>query len=551
MRFPAYKAADMPRPETREGLIAMRLSHYLGFVNAAAIVLFVILSLFATMEYSYRFIEFRARARLVREAASISQQVTEFLGGVSLPAFALGNILVLAEPDSFVRILLRDDRDQLRTAATSVRATSALPCNLLEPAYQALLRTRTRQVMDGHPARAADRPESYTFKGEFCYSRPTADAPANGAEPVGTAFTCADCRAETVWIALLPIRAPDRLDLRGRQTTPPQVIGFVEVIQSREFLWEVRQRLWSTFLGASLVCFLVVSGATFAIARFFTAPLTQITQSIKNIQSAADATTPVQVDKMRGIQEVADLAAAFQGMQKRLGLILQSKQQLASNLSHELRNALGALELDIATLGRRSRNQAADPLADEIREDMRHNVAELIEMSDRSLNALFAETEEIKLKREIVALTPLLLETLAAVQAAARQKQVALLRGPMADVNIEVDRVYFKNDVMREMLVNAIDYAAPDGEVEVGAERADRTVRIWIRDTGPGIAPEHHEAIFEPYFRVDQAFHPGWNNRGLGLSLARNMVRRHGGDIRLRSALQEGSTFSIELPLPA
>ena len=59
---------------------------------------------------------------------------------------------------------------------------------------------------------------------------------------------------------------------------------------------------------------------------------------------------------------------------------------------------------------------------------------------------------------------------------------------------------------------------------------------------------QHQEAIFEPYFRVDPTNNPGLNNRGLGLSLARNIVRRHQGDIRYRRLDDGGSEFAILLP---
>ncbi len=522
----------------------MRLGQYLTLVNTALVLLLVVLTLFAATFVSYRFIELRFRARLVREAASLSQQMTEFLDTTPLPSLTLGNILFLAEPDSFVRVLFYDEKQQLQTVATSMRVTSVLPCNLLEQSYRDTLSERAEMVIAADMRAASQQPEHFTFEADFCYSQPDSDS-----TETRSYYTCAECRPESVWIALLPVLAPEPTESGGAQSSQPRVIGFIEVIQSKGFLEEVQARLWIIFWASSLCGFLVLSLATYTVSRFFTSPLSRITESISSIQSTAEATTPLSVEKVRGIREVLDLAEAFQGMQRRLGQNLKSKQDMASNLSHELRNALGALELDIETLDHRWKPRPEDPVSAETLEDMRQNVAEMIEMSNRTLAALYSETSSIVLKTELVEVEPLLQETASALQETANQKQVSLYVDPLEEKHIvDVDRTYFKNDVLLEIFVNAINYTRPQGKVTVGSNQAGQWIRIWIQDTGLGIDPKFHESIFDPYFRVDQTANPGRNNRGLGLSLARGLVRQLGGNIHVSSKLGTGSTFSIVLP---
>lgn len=522
----------------------MRLGQYLTLVNTALVLLLVVLTLFAATLVSYGFVELRFRARLVREAASLSTQMTEFLGATALPSLTLGNILFLAEPDSFVRVLFYDEEQQLQSVATSMRVTSMLPCNLLEQGYQDTLMRRAAIVSAANVHTASQHPAQFTFDAEFCYSQPDSDSTT-----AKSFYTCAECLPESVWIALLPILAPDIGSANEAQSSQPRVLGFIEVIRSKGFLEEVQARLWTIFWASSLGCFLLVSLATYTVSRFFTSPLSRITQSISSIQNAAEATTPLRVGNVRGIQEVADLAEAFQGMQRRLGQNLKSKQDMASNLSHELRNALGALELDIETLDHRLKRQTNDPVNTETLADMRQNVSELIDMSNRSLAAMLSETSSIGLKTEIVEVDDLVQETVSALQETANQKQVALQAAPSEKACVVlVDRTYFKNDVLLEIVVNAINYTQPKGEVTVGSNQAGEWVRIWIQDTGPGIDAKFHESIFDPYFRVDQTANPGSNNRGLGLSLARGLTRQLGGNIHLSSQIGFGSTFSIVLP---
>ncbi len=522
----------------------MRLGQYLTLVNTALVWLLVVLTLFAATLVSYRFVELRFRARLVREATSISGQMTEFLGVIPLPSLTLGNLFFLAEPDSFVRVLIYDEERQLQTVATSMRVTSILPCNLLEQNYRDTLTQWAEAVILADIRTASRQPEQFTFEAEFCYSQPDPDSTATRSY-----YTCAQCRPEAVWIALVPVHAPESVAASEAQSSQPRVIGFIEVIQSTGFLEEVQARLWAIFWASSLGCFLVVILATYTVSRFFTSPLSRITQSISSIQSTAEATTPLSVHNVRGIQEVLELAEAFQGMQRRLGGNLKSKQDMASNLSHELRNALGALELDIETLDHRLKRQVEDPVTVETLEDMRQNVSEMLDMSNRTLAALYSETSSIDLKPERVEVGPLLEEVVSALQATARRKQVHLHVEPLEErCAVVVDRTYFKNDVLLEIVVNAVNYTQSGGEVVVGSNQAAQWVRIYIEDTGPGIDPEYHESIFDPYFRVDQTANPGRNNWGLGLSLARGLVRQLGGNIHVFSRPGTGSTFSIVLP---
>ncbi len=522
----------------------MRLGQYLTLVNTALVLLLVMLTLFAATLVSYRFVELRFRARLVREAASISAQITEFLSTIPLPSLTLGNFLFLAEPDSFVRVFIYDEEQELQTVATSMRVTSMLPCNLLDQRYRNTLDRWAQAVTQADIHTASRQPAQFTFEAEFCFSQPDPDSTATRAY-----YTCARCRRESVWIALMPVHAPESGPISEVQSSQPRVIGFIEVIQSKGFLDEVQARLWAIFWASSLGCFLVVSLATYTVSRFFTSPLSRITQSISRIQSTAEATTPLRVDSVRGIQEVLDLAEAFQGMQRRLGQNLKSKQDMASNLSHELRNALGALELDIETLDHRLKRRGADPVNVEILEDMRQNVSEMLDMSNRTLAALYSETSSIALKPERVEVGPLLEETVSALQETARRKQVSLRVEPLeAPCAVVVDRIYFKNDVLLEIVVNALNYTQPEGDVIVGSNQAAQWVRIYIKDTGPGIDPAYHESIFDPYFRIDQTANPGRNNWGLGLSLARGLVRQLGGNIHVSSQPGAGSTFSIVLP---
>ncbi|MGD1996857.1 MAG: ATP-binding protein [Anaerolineae bacterium] len=97
---------------------------------------------------------------------------------------------------------------------------------------------------------------------------------------------------------------------------------------------------------------------------------------------------------------------------------------------------------------------------------------------------------------------------------------------------------------------NAIKYTPAGGTVTVGLRTTDEEALIHVRDTGIGIAPEDQVRLFEKFFRVRRAEPGGAEGTGLGLAIVRSIVERHGGRVWVESALNQGSTFTIALPIP-
>ncbi|MEL6525098.1 MAG: sensor histidine kinase, partial [Chloroflexota bacterium] len=104
-------------------------------------------------------------------------------------------------------------------------------------------------------------------------------------------------------------------------------------------------------------------------------------------------------------------------------------------------------------------------------------------------------------------------------------------------------------NALRQVLNNAIQYGKPDTrtDVDIHVSQDDDNIHIRISDNGIGIAETDLANIFDPFFRVNQArTHAGW---GLGLTLAKTVCERHGGDITVDSTYGEGSAFTMLLPI--
>jgi len=116
-------------------------------------------------------------------------------------------------------------------------------------------------------------------------------------------------------------------------------------------------------------------------------------------------------------------------------------------------------------------------------------------------------------------------------------------------VRIETDAAKVRH-ILSGLLSNAIKFT-DQGEIRVRLEERGGEVFVDVEDAGVGIAPEHHERIFEPFWQVEPTRTRSRDGTGLGLSVARRLARLLGGDVLVRSAPGVGSTFTLRLPGPA
>ena len=102
--------------------------------------------------------------------------------------------------------------------------------------------------------------------------------------------------------------------------------------------------------------------------------------------------------------------------------------------------------------------------------------------------------------------------------------------------------------ILTNLVDNAINYSGEDSEESIRVYGVASGVKIEVSDNGIGIPEEEYERIFERFYRVDKGRSRNSGGTGLGLSIVRNLVRIFGGDIKVKSALGEGSTFIVYLP---
>ena len=119
---------------------------------------------------------------------------------------------------------------------------------------------------------------------------------------------------------------------------------------------------------------------------------------------------------------------------------------------------------------------------------------------------------------------------------------------PSESCMIEADRNMIKQ-VMRILCDNAVKYTPKGGTITIGVEHAHGHCTLSVTDNGPGIPADELPKIFERFYRSDSARKSEGGGHGLGLSIARIIVKAHGGKLRVRSKVGVGSTFYVTLPM--
>ncbi len=293
-------------------------------------------------------------------------------------------------------------------------------------------------------------------------------------------------------------------------TDPQSVLIRVQLADGVLEVQAPRKRLYSATVYLFVLWLVGSALLLFAIAALF---MRNQVRAIRRLAIAAEAfgmgrdTGPI---KPEGASEVRQAATAFNRMQERIRRFLAQRTEMLAGVSHDLRTPLTRLRLALAML----------PGDEELRQDVAEMTADVAEM-DRMIEGYlaFARGEGVE-QAEPVDLT-------------------AVLDVP------ETLTLPLRADAVRRAITNLVDNARRHARhVTLGASTMGaRNVQVTVDDDGPGIPPDRRESVFRP-FESGAA-----GGTGLGLTIARDIVRAHGGDIMLEESPLGGLRARIRLPV--
>ncbi len=292
-------------------------------------------------------------------------------------------------------------------------------------------------------------------------------------------------------------------------------------------------------LGGLLAIGLALLLAVF-LSRTLTRPIRELTLATQMVASGGAAhQVPV-----RSRDELGQLANSFNLMSKDLSRSLELRRQMTADIAHELRTPISII------LGHAEAvHDGVLPPSSETFEIVREEAERLEHLVEDLRTLSMADAGELKLTLQPYGMDELLHGAERAYAHQARQKNITLSTQVAADLpQLEVDAKRMR-EVINNILDNALRYTPEGGQISLSAGLVDGQVEIRVKDTGPGLAPDELDKVFERFYRTETSRTREEGGSGLGFAIARSIVERHNGRIWAESQLGQGLAVIIRLPV--
>jgi two-component system sensor histidine kinase CpxA len=293
-------------------------------------------------------------------------------------------------------------------------------------------------------------------------------------------------------------------------------------------------------VAAALISALI----SYFLARSLVTPLEELRQASRKI-AAGDLATRVSKTMPGRQDEIGQLATDFDVMASRLQTMQQANQRLMQDVSHELRSPLARLSVALEI----ARKKGAGEIQSEI-DRIALESERLESLVNDVLGMLRESSVEVAKTDEELDLTVLLSDLVEVVNYEVPEGKPGIAWQATTPCAFQGDRELLWR-AMENLLRNALRYTDPDKGVrlELVVNRRKTSVLLEVRDFGCGVPEAELDKIFEPFYRVQESRDRGSGGHGLGLSIAINAVKRHGGSIAASNAPDGGLVVSINLPL--
>ena len=299
-------------------------------------------------------------------------------------------------------------------------------------------------------------------------------------------------------------------------------------------------------LGILLVVIVAGSCVAYFLIGHYTKPVQQLSAHMKEM---SPNTLSDSIEIEGGGEEIQELVKSFNQMTEQLDEAFAMQRRFSASAAHELRTPIAVLRTKLDVFKKKKREQHEyDELIDTMETyivRLSAIIANLLELTETSE---LGEVEDVSLdsvvKTVVDDLKPVAQNNMVDVQVNAHsdtqsEAQTFIVKG---NTNLLYRALY-------NLVENAIRYNNEEGSVNITLETRGQEGVIIIADTGVGIAPEQRELVFEPFYRVNKSRSREFGGAGIGLSLVKIILKRHGASITVSENKPQGSVFTIRIPL--
>ncbi|MCR4777470.1 MAG: HAMP domain-containing histidine kinase [Lachnospiraceae bacterium] len=293
-------------------------------------------------------------------------------------------------------------------------------------------------------------------------------------------------------------------------------------------------------VGTLVFIVLVVFAALYV--RWLVRPFRRLKVSMDNFTDGYIDT----VKSVHGFTEFEAVNDSFARMIERANALESSRQEFVSNVSHELKTPMTSIKVLADSL------LSQEEVSNELYREFMVDINEEIERENKIINDLLSLVKLDKKSGEMnitnANMNDMIEQILKRLKPIAEQKGVELVFESFRNVVAGVDEVKLSL-ALTNLVENAIKYNVEDGWVRVSLNADHKYFFVKVSDSGIGIPKEAQDLIFDRFYRVDKARSRGTGGTGLGLSITKNVVIMHKGAIKVFSKENEGTTFTVRIPL--
>jgi signal transduction histidine kinase len=266
-----------------------------------------------------------------------------------------------------------------------------------------------------------------------------------------------------------------------------------------------------------------------------------------NNKASKDIFRQYDLEMLNTIADISVISLENIRLQDEIKKASKNNYEMVSNVSHELKTPLAIIKEAMFLLSEGSLGAVSEKQK-QLLDISIHNAERLNRLINEFLDSAKLENSKSSMKRSLFSITDVAKAIVDSLNIIAREKGIAL-EGIIPDKKIEIwgdpDKL---NQVVSNLVENAIKYNKPSGKVQVSLEDGEDLVNISVRDTGMGIPKDDLDKVFDRFYRVERNDTAGISGTGLGLSIVKDIVNMHKGVISVESEINTGSKFTVALP---